>query len=433
MRGLDLGTIGPIVVYLATCTLVAGCSGGMTPAGDDAAAADVAAEPVDAFSQCVRSSDCDDGIFCNGEEACVGGLCEPGAAEDCDDGLDCTTDACAAADDRCVNAAVDVDGDGYGDAECLDRRGVPTGEDCDDGDDTRAPGLAEICDDEGIDEDCNLATRGGRDDDADGFEDARCCNPPGRGSTENCGVDCDDADADVRPDAQELCDMRDNDCDGLFDEGCICDPGETRPCAGMGACGSGVETCVDGRSWSTCSVAAVAETCNVADDDCDGSTDEGVTIRCYRDYDEDGFPAPGVAAIDVCADPSRPAVGSCPSLTTDRAPGAGVADCCDTDALAFPGQTSFFPAFRACGGHDYDCDGVSTQINSSSVGPGACAAAVTLSECMAADAAVGRAQGWMTNEVPNCGASGPWLEDCTWIPASGICWPYTSVRIQFCR
>lgn len=45
---------------------------------------------------CVRDDDCDDGIFCNGQETCdVGtGLCAGGPVPAVDDGVDCTLDAC---------------------------------------------------------------------------------------------------------------------------------------------------------------------------------------------------------------------------------------------------------------------------------------------------------------------------------------------------
>ena len=58
------------------------------------------------------------------------------------------------------------------------------------------------------------------DDDGDGFGDpgqaATACEPPA-GHVEDAG-DCDDGDPDVHPDAAELCDGVDNDCDGVVDD-----------------------------------------------------------------------------------------------------------------------------------------------------------------------------------------------------------------------
>ena len=43
---------------------------------------------------CCFDADCDDSLYCNGVERCVGGECIPGTPPDCGDGLDCTTDWC---------------------------------------------------------------------------------------------------------------------------------------------------------------------------------------------------------------------------------------------------------------------------------------------------------------------------------------------------
>jgi len=203
-----LGSLRLVVVV--ACGLVVGCAteypeapdaarGARRDAAGDAFASDTASDSGPVIT-CTRSSDCDDSLYCNGEELCSDGVCAAGAPVDCDDGVLCTVDGCSVDLDLCTHLPPDGDGDGYGDAECVDRRGVPTGIDCDDTDPDRAPGSVEVCDAAGLDEDCNLGTRGGRDADGDGFEDRGCCNPaiPGRFDL-NCGPDCDDGHRDVRP------------------------------------------------------------------------------------------------------------------------------------------------------------------------------------------------------------------------------------------
>lgn len=434
-----------VVCWGAVILLVAGCNPETTPPAPDAARVSRRDASVDASGDagpavsCSSSDECDDGVYCNGVETCTAGVCTPGLG-DCDDGVECTIDACSVDLDVCTHLAPDMDGDGYGDASCVDRRGVPTGEDCDDTDMRRAPGNVEVCDSEDLDEDCNLGTRGARDDDSDGFEDATCCNPAVVGGlTLNCGTDCDDMQNGVKPGAQELCDGLDNNCNAVIDEGCICTPGTTRQCPRPGACAAGVETCVDGRAYSACSIAPVDDVCNDIDDDCDGTVDEGVTLRCYRDFDEDGFPA-DEPAVDVCPDPSRPEVGNCPRLTTDRALGAGVTDCCDFDPRAHPGQTEYFQSVNSCGGFDFDCDGRETiGITAEQNGITCSAASLSEAACDAADRAVGSAPGFWSNEgPPPCGVSSLWLADCRWL-IGGVeapidtCFPQPSSRIQRCR
>ena len=77
----------------------------------------------------------------------------------------------------------------------------------------------------------------------------------------------------------ERCDgVLDDDCDGLTDEGCACTSGMTRPCGtDVGECVAGTETCSISGAWGTCSgsTGPRTEICNMRDDDCDGSTDEG--------------------------------------------------------------------------------------------------------------------------------------------------------------
>lgn len=84
------------------------------------------------------------------------------------------------------------------------------GDDCNDANPEVFPGQTERPDDR--DDDCNPDTIGSTDRDGDGYIDARLSNPGGPS-----GLDCDDSKAAIRPDAQELPNRIDDDCDGLVD------------------------------------------------------------------------------------------------------------------------------------------------------------------------------------------------------------------------
>lgn len=63
---------------------------------------DVEVVSLGAGNECTSSTECDDGLFCNGAEACVGGRCTKRRPA-CDDLIGCTDDACDEATDRCLN------------------------------------------------------------------------------------------------------------------------------------------------------------------------------------------------------------------------------------------------------------------------------------------------------------------------------------------
>ncbi|MBL8910578.1 MAG: hypothetical protein JNM17_07720 [Archangium sp.] len=132
----------------------------------------------------------------------------------------------------------------------------------------------------------------------------------------------------------ERCNTIDDDCDGMTDEN---DPGI---CSVTGQiCTGGSCACPSGQSVCNgmCKV-LTAEICDGLDNDCNGQTDEGVTITCLADGDNDTYANDSVNT-QQCADPSRSAFGNCPSgfVAPTQSPAI---DCNATDATKFRSVTS---------------------------------------------------------------------------------------------
>ena len=256
---------------------------------------------------------------CGGEVLPGAEICFDGDDDDCDGVID----------DGCVCRSGESRGCYAGP---VDTRGVGT---CRDGSQSCVVGAGGVGSDWGT---CGGSTLpvaercDGLDNDCDGTADEGCdCLPgatrgcySGPAGTSGVGI-CREGSqtCDLRPDGSaawsacssavlpgtESCNGVDDDCDGMNDEGCDCDPGISRVCyagppatRGVGACRDGSQTCSatsGGASWGACGGGTLPSTelCNGIDDDCDGVADEGCSCtRAPRAPVTSGPPAPRASA-----------------------------------------------------------------------------------------------------------------------------------------
>ncbi|MCP4873745.1 MAG: hypothetical protein GY898_34085 [Proteobacteria bacterium] len=121
----------------------------------------------------------------------------------------------------------------------------------------------EICGDD-RDNDGDGAVDEGEDEDGDSY---KSCDPIAE------LIDCDDNNADVHPDADEICDGNDTDCNGTEDDVDVDGDGVISADCGGADCDDANPNVFPGRP----------ESCDGADNDCDGEVDDGF------DADDDGW------------------------------------------------------------------------------------------------------------------------------------------------
>ena len=241
-------------------------------------------------------------------------------------------------------------------------------QDCNDDVSAIHPNATEVCDN--VDQNCNGLVDESTgsvwylDADSDGFGDSDQSIVDGCDGANflvSVGNDCDDEDANVNPNATEVCNGKDDDCDeDVDDEDTSLDELTQKPwhfdedSDGFGDKDVTLSTCDQPSDYvgnntdcddSTASVNPDEdEVCDEADNDCNGLSDEGVQTFSYLDDDGDGF-----------GDSSEVSVG----CGVEEGYVLDKTDCDDSESHSYPGGGEI------CDGEDNDCDGETDEVAAS--------------------------------------------------------------------
>ena len=285
---------------------------------------------------CTEDEHCYDGNPCNGAETCNAEAHTCVTGEQLDDNTSCGDERICSSG-RCV-----PEGCGNGTRE--------EGEDCDDGN---------LDDGDGCDSDCTFSCTTDLDcSDGSVCTGVETCDEESHTCVPGERLDCDDDDPCTR-----------NECDPEF--GCwnplIDEDNDGHADQKLGACG---DDCDDNDATV---YAGAAELCDEKDNNCNGEVDETAPVW-YRDCDGDGYANASAMSLQQCEQPG-PAPGCDPGLAatwTTLAPGPGTTDCWDKDPKVRPMTTdennSAWSSTAILGrttgvDYDYNCDGTEERRN----------------------------------------------------------------------